>query len=116
MTKKELIQECSNVVRVGYCGLQYLCRSYQTVEIGHNSGVYGWNWTAYLLRHSDGRSVAICTGYRSLTGENVKGLEKFENAAREVAQNFDTNYGEKEVLYQNVIDSFVDYVLNRGLK
>ena len=112
MTKKELQNRYGRIIRVGYCDLQYVCKSYPAFEIGYNSGVYGWNWTAYELRHSDGRTVAICTGYRSLTGENVKGISQFNDKAREVANDWATNYDEKKQAYQKIIDGLIEYIYN----
>ena len=35
--------------KVGYCCYQDAGVSkYDLIELGYNSGVYGWNWTAYL--------------------------------------------------------------------
>ena len=112
MTKKELKNRYGRIVRVSYCDLQYICKSYPAFEIGYNSGVYGWNWTAYELRHSDGRAVAVCTGYRSLTGETVKGIAHFNDKAREVANDWATSYDEKKKLYQNIIDELIDNIFN----
>lgn len=51
MTRKDLIRLYHNVkhARRGYCCYQEdgLSRS-DLLAIGHNRGVYGWNWTAYL--------------------------------------------------------------------
>lgn len=65
MTRKDLNDNFSKVLRIGYCDLQKLtpyCK-----KIGYNAGIYGWNWNAFMLNYD----VAICTGYRSLTGDNI---------------------------------------------
>lgn len=51
MTRKELM----NIYRqAAHCKIGYCCyqdagiSKYDLTELGYNSGVYGWNWTAYL--------------------------------------------------------------------
>lgn len=65
MTKKELNNGFSKVLRIGFCDLQDLTAYCK--KIGYNSGVYGWNWDAFILNYD----IAICTGYRSMTGDNI---------------------------------------------
>ena len=63
MTRRELQERYPHVIEVGYCNAQYLLNGLN--RIGYNSGLYGWNWSAYDL----GQGVAICTGYRNLCGD-----------------------------------------------
>lgn len=49
------------VAQVGYCDLANLLAHDR--PMGHNEGIYGWNWDAY-----DVDGVTIVTGYRNLTG------------------------------------------------
>ena len=65
MTKRELLNGFSKVLRIGYCDLQDLTKYCK--RIGYNSGVYGWNWDAFILNYD----IAICTGYRGMTGDNI---------------------------------------------
>lgn len=40
--------------KVGYCCYQEdNVSKYDCIELGYNSGVYGWNWTAYLYTPTD---------------------------------------------------------------
>jgi hypothetical protein len=51
MTRKELMNIYRQTAhcKVGYCCYQdHGVSKYDLVELGYNSGVYGWNWTAYL--------------------------------------------------------------------
>ena len=45
------------------------------------AGVYGWNWSAYLVPTTNGAPVIVCTGYRDLVGERVDGVAAFEEKA-----------------------------------
>lgn len=65
MTKKELSNGFSKVLKINYCDLQDLTKYCK--KIGYNSGMYGWNWDAFILNYD----IAICTGYRGMTGDNV---------------------------------------------
>lgn len=66
MTRREMndfVAQCEHVER-GYCCYKNLpyevkrdCR-----EIGHNSGIYGWNWTLYYNPKTD---TAYVDGYRN---------------------------------------------------
>lgn len=51
MTVKELFRIYQGVdhCKCGYCCYQDAGVSkYDLIELGYNTGVYGWNWTAYL--------------------------------------------------------------------
>lgn len=37
-------------------------------KLGHNEGVYGWNWSAYSLHDYEGREVVILIAYRNTVG------------------------------------------------
>ena len=57
-TQKAIKEGYSNIIKVGYCSLQYLL--YYKKPIAYTCGVYGWNADIYDV----GCGVAICTGYR----------------------------------------------------
>ena len=41
--------DCASHCKTGYCCYQDSGKSkWELIELGYNSGVYGWNWTAYL--------------------------------------------------------------------
>lgn len=46
----------------GYCTLQNLIKTNLVEEIGKNTGVYGWNWTAYRVI---GTNAVILDSYRN---------------------------------------------------
>ena len=65
MTRKELARIASiyDRVRVGYCCYQEDgINTTQMVELGSNSGYYGWNWTAY---HCKENATLYVSGYRN---------------------------------------------------
>ena len=72
MTRKELNRIANEIVthggRVikGYCCLQdfRVARNYHdpVIEIGTNTGVYGWNWTVY---YSPDYNILFVDGYRN---------------------------------------------------
>lgn len=48
----------------GYCCYQESGKSkYDMMELGYNSGVYGWNWTLYLDTETD---TLYCSCYRNV--------------------------------------------------
>lgn len=60
LSKKDL--KGLNVLDTGYCTLPNLIRSDLVTVLGSNSGVYGWNWTAYLVK---GTNTVILDSYRN---------------------------------------------------
>lgn len=50
------------VYDTGYGTVQNIVRSELVEEIGNNSGVYGWNWTAYRVK---GTNAIILDSYRN---------------------------------------------------
>lgn len=57
-TQKAVKEGYRNIIRIGYCDLQYLL--YYKNPVAYTSGGYGWNADIYDV----GCGVAICTGYR----------------------------------------------------
>mgnify|MGYP003275670318 CR=1 FL=1 len=60
MTRKDVEKESGIIFIAPYCGVQ-IAESYM-VRIGTNSGMYGWNWSAYKVPEC---AATIVTGYRS---------------------------------------------------
>lgn len=60
LTRKDL--QGFTVYDSGYGSLQNLIRSDLVTTLGYNSGVYGWNWTAYLIK---GTNSVILDSYRN---------------------------------------------------
>lgn len=56
MTRAELVRVYNQVkhCKIGYCCYQDAGKSiYKLINLGSNSGIYGWNWTAYLDPETD---------------------------------------------------------------
>lgn len=108
-TKKDLRNNYFYVIRAGYCELQNLTRNAR--EIGRGSGVYGWNWTAYELEATDGVRVCICTGYRDLTGSDIKGKSQFEKEAENICKNRTISWEEMQKQLKALQARFADYCI-----
>lgn len=78
LTRKDVAETCGTKTRcVGYCELQKTLAVLEArgavTKLGYNSGLYGWNWTAYLIKGTDKREdVILVTGYRNLEGKRIK--------------------------------------------
>ncbi len=97
--KKDFRNE--KVLRVGYCGLQYLLR--YADPFAYSAGVYGWACDYYNI---DG--VYISTGYspigESLEHETVK---KYEDEARKILLDDSNSYEEKKEKVNNLLNELV---------
>lgn len=64
MTRREASRMTRGyTVVTGYCCFQELHLSkFDLIEIGSNSGIYGWNWTLYL---EPKKGIFFCSGYRN---------------------------------------------------
>lgn len=109
LTKRDLKERYSYIVRAGYCELATMERSEGVRELGYACGVYGWNWTAYEIQATSGQYVCLCTGYRDMTGGRVKGLEKFEEKAKKIASK-NIDYYKKQKLEKKNAAAFADFV------
>lgn len=85
-TKKAIMHNYSNVIEVGYCGMQSLLRN-RTQE-AYTSGRYRWNADLYNLGDIH-PSTVIVTGYRPFG--NIKPdhevIKKYEEAASKTKSN-----------------------------
>lgn len=60
LTKKDLRNY--KVFDCGYCTIQNLEKAEILTQIGTNSGIYGWNWTAYRVNGTD---CVLLNSYRN---------------------------------------------------
>lgn len=70
------------VYQAGYGVTQNLLHYHN--RTGYNAGTYGWNWDLFPVSLPDGRRVAIVTGYRNLTGQELKGAHEADQQARRI--------------------------------
>lgn len=93
LTRKDVAETYGTKTRsVGYCELQRTLTVLEArgavTKLGYNSGLYGWNWTAYLINGGDGKEdVILVTGYRNLVGQRIsaktcEGLERNSNGMK----------------------------------
>ena len=76
VTRKEL-QESYIIVNCGYCD-SYNIRRYYAGDY-YNSGVYGWNWTAYIINYNKGeKRFALVDGYRNHPISDFKNKKDYE--------------------------------------
>lgn len=58
LTRKKVLENYKNVIKVGYCGLQNLLN--YSDRLGYTTGVNGWNADIYVVNCD----TVIVTGYR----------------------------------------------------
>ena len=65
LTRKDVQNMGYPVVKLPAGAVHYLM--FGIDRIGYNSGIYGWNWDAYIIN-----GVVFCCGYRNLPGSITK--------------------------------------------
>lgn len=75
ITRRSIFVTCKNIKCAGFGDLQYLLQNHE--PFAYTAGIYGWNFDVYNVY-----GVTICTGYRGMPGERLKGIEKYEQMAR----------------------------------
>lgn len=116
-TKKEIMANYVNVIKIGYCDLQYLLM-YKS-PIAYTSGVYGWNADVYDL----GGGNAIVTGDRPFGNirPNREIIEKYEKKASEASSmtplksHLETiRQYENKLFFNDLLKKFIEEVTNNG--
>lgn len=102
VTRKDVYNWHSKVIRMGYCAAQYLL--YYEDAVGYNSGVYGWNYDVYSIG-----GTAICTGYRPI-GEQVDYalLNEYEVKAEVIVHNYKLPYDEAKDAVKALLREFLE--------
>lgn len=98
-TRKAILQGSANVKSAGYCELSHLLRNHD--PIAYTSGVYGWNFDVFEVY-----GVTICTGYRNMPGERVKGAKDYEEKAREIWEDYGTPYEARREKVEQLLKDF----------
>lgn len=99
VTRKFVVNSCSNIKKCEYCDLQYLLR-YQNPSY-FTRGVYGWNFDVYLLP-----GLTLCTGYRGMPGERLEGIKEYEDKARKIYENYSLSYEQRVSAIATLLDEF----------
>ena len=107
-TQKAVKEGYRNIIRVGYCGLQYLL--YYKNPVAYTSGVYGWNADIYEI----GRGSAICTGYRTFGDiqPDYELIREYDNKAEKIVLSWN-KYEHNEILkmLDELLNEFIEKVL-----
>ena len=105
-TNKQIKNNFGYIVRVGYCDLQDLLRGVD--PFAYTCGVYGWDADFYNI---DG--VCICTGYRSLVGDNISSdiIKKYQKKAKAIKEKYTyTEYKKERAALERLRQKFADEV------
>ena len=83
-TDKAIRAGYSNIIKVGYCNLQFLLKPFD--PIAYNTRVEGWKYDVYAFG-----SVAICTGYAPIGNikPDYETIRAYDEKARKIW--FDNN-------------------------
>ena len=100
-TGKSLREGACTLRSAGYCDLQYLLTNHSPVA--YTCGVYGWNFDVYEVY-----GLTICTGYRGMPGERLKGIAEAEKKAMDILawENKDMTYDEKREAVEQLLHEF----------
>lgn len=100
-TAKAIREGACNPRSAGYCDLQYLLTNHDPVA--YTCGVYGWNFDVYEVY-----GLTICTGYRGMVGERLKGISEAEGKAEELLswKNKGMTYEEKREAVEKLLHEF----------
>lgn len=80
-TRKAIVNNCPNIVSVGYCDLYHLLSV--TEPVAYTCGVYGWNFDVYQVD-----DLTICTGYRNMPGRTANNIREYEERAKELGRQY----------------------------
>lgn len=107
-TQKAVKEGYRNIIRIGYCDLQYLL--YYKNPVAYTSGVYGWNADIYEI----GRGSAICTGYRPCGDiqPDYELIKEYDNKAEKIVLSWN-EYKHDEILkmLDELLNEFIEKVL-----
>ena len=83
-TKKEIVRNTAkkNLIKAGYCELQYLLKDY--TPLLYTRGYLGWNFNVYILH-----GKTICTGYRGMPGRLAKNAKEYDEKAMKIWNGFE---------------------------
>lgn len=107
-TQKAVKEGYRNIIRVGYCDLQYLL--YYKNPVAYTCGVYGWNADIYDI----GRGSAICTGYRTFGDirPDYELIREYDKKAKKIVLSWDKyEHGEILKMLDELLSEFIKKVL-----
>lgn len=106
ITQKFIMNNYKNVIRVGYCDLQYLL-NFETLKY-YTSGAYGWNADIYQIDND----TVIVTGYRPFGNiRNKYNINKFYNTKASEVLASNITYEEKREKIKILLENYIKEVL-----
>ena len=108
VTKKEVVENYNNIIRIGYCGLQSLL-NYQNARF-YTCGVYGWNADVYEVNGS----TVIVTGYRPFgnISVNYDTQREYDNKAMQIQCDYSLKYEQRIEKLNALLNEFVQKAIN----
>lgn len=107
-TQKAVKEGYRNIIKVGYCDLQYLL--YYKNPIAYTCGVYGWNADIYEI----GRGSAICTGYKPFGDirPDYELVREYDEKAEKIVLSWN-KYEHDEILkmLDELLNEFIERIL-----
>lgn len=99
LTNKQVKAAFYNIRCAGYCELQHLLRG--TQPVAYTCGIYGWNYDVYEVH-----GITICTGYRNMPGTRLIETSKFEEAARNIWEDYNRPWDERQKEVYKLLENF----------
>lgn len=107
-TQKAVKEGYRNIIKVGYCDLQYLL--YYKNPVAYTHGVYGWNADIYEI----GRGSAICTGYKPFGDirPDYELVREYDEKAEKIVLSWN-KYEHDEILkmLDELLNEFIERIL-----
>lgn len=106
-TQKAVKEGYRNIIKIGYCNLQYLLHYKNPVT--YTCGVYGWNADIY-----DISGVAIVTGYNPFGNiqPDCELVREYDSKARQIVLSWDKyEHDEKIKILDDLLNEFIKKVL-----
>ena len=106
-TQKAVKEGYRNIIRIGYCDLQYLL--YCKNPVAYTCGVYGWNADIYEV----GRGSAICTGYRTFGDirPDYELIREYNKRAEAIVRGLSYNPIKAKYEINKLLNEFIEKVL-----
>lgn len=106
-TQKAIKEGYRNIIKIGYCDLQYLL--YHKNPVAYTSGGYGWNADIYDI----GGGIAICTGYRPFGDiqPDYELIREYDKRAEAIAHGLSYNPIKAEYEINKLLSEFIEKIL-----
>lgn len=107
VTRKFIKEGFKNIIKVGYCDLQYLLQLLNCDY--YTAGIYGWNADIYII---DSNTV-IVTGYRPFGNieSNYYINKKYDKKANEIMCQYQKKYEERKEELNELLQQYIKETL-----